>query len=49
MHINVKNGTRAGWRRIVAKAQDWKCANCGARNRYFWVRCPVCSHPRDAD
>ena len=50
MYVNVKDGTRAGWRRPKEQAaSDWKCPNCGARNRYYWVRCPICKHPRDAD
>lgn len=49
MRVNVKNGTNAGWRTTRPKAEDWKCPNCGARNRYYWVKCPVCAHPRNAD
>lgn len=48
MFINVKNGTRAGWRRVREQVKtDWKCSNCGARNRYYWLRCPNCNHPRE--
>ena len=49
MHINVRGGTRAGWRQVKQQARDWKCPSCGARNRYYWLNCPVCQHPRDAD
>jgi len=49
MRVNVRGGTHAGWRTVRQQQQDWKCPNCGARNRYYWVRCPVCRHPRDAD
>jgi hypothetical protein len=49
MRINVRNGTNAGWRTVkLQNRRDWKCPNreCGARNRYYWTRCPVCKHPR---
>jgi len=49
MQILVPGGTHAGWRkplRVVAK-QDWRCPNCRALVRYYWSKCPVCSHPRD--
>lgn len=50
MQINVRGGTNAGHRRVKEQVKhDWKCANCGARNRYYWLRCPICRHPRDAD
>jgi rubrerythrin len=49
MQINIPNGTHAGWRQVKQQAADWRCPSCGARNRYYWLRCPVCSHPRDAD
>lgn len=49
MRVNVRGGTNAGWRITRSQAVDWKCPNCGARNRYYWVKCPVCKHPRDAD
>jgi hypothetical protein len=49
VQIRVSGGTNAGWRRVVAAVKDWKCPNCDARNRYYWVRCPVCNHPRNAD
>jgi len=47
MHVNVKNGTHAGWRMVyVQNRADWSCPNCGARNRYYWVNCPVCHESR---
>lgn len=51
MQVIVRGGTNAGKRRVkqAVPPTDWKCPNCGARNRYYWVKCPVCSHPRDAD
>lgn len=49
MQINVRGGTHAGWREVKQQAEDWKCPSCGARNRYYWVKCPVCKHPRNAD
>lgn len=51
MQVNVRGGTNAGWRRVkeAVVKEDWKCPSCGARNRYYWVKCPVCAHPREAD
>lgn len=49
MHIgHIAGGTNAGWRKIRAAIKtDWDCPGCGARNRYFWTRCPNnCGHPR---
>lgn len=46
MRINVKGGTNAGWRIVGQKKSDYTCPSCGARNRYYWVKCPACSHPR---
>lgn len=48
MFVNVKNGTHAGWRTVVAVQNrgDWRCPSCSARNRYYWTKCPVCNHPR---
>jgi len=48
MYVSIKNGTRAGWRKVketVARS-DWKCPGCGARLKYYWTRCPNCGHPR---
>lgn len=47
MQISVRNGTNAGWRKVKQRLRrDWRCENCGARNRYYWSKCPVCQHPR---
>lgn len=47
MHVSVRNGTNAGWRRIKqALKTDWKCPGCRAFNRYYWANCPNCQHPR---
>lgn len=48
MQINIPGGTHAGWRTLKARAADWRCPNpaCRAHNRYYWLRCPVCAHPR---
>lgn len=48
MLVTVRNGTNAGWRRVAQQIKrDWRCPSCGARNRYYWVTCPVDGHPRD--
>jgi hypothetical protein len=45
--VRVKNGTNAGWKRPKEQNRaDWRCDNCGARNRYYWTRCPICQNPR---
>lgn len=47
MQVNVPGGTNAGWRRVgFHRRSDWRCPSCSARNRYYWIRCPVCNHPR---
>jgi rubredoxin len=47
MQINIRGGTHAGWRQTKEQNRsDWKCPTCGARNRYYWLRCPVDGHPR---
>lgn len=48
MYISVQSGTNAGWRKLYAAVKkDWKCPGCASFNRYYWVKCPACSHPRD--
>ena len=52
MHINVKGGTRAGWRKIrgavtSAGRKDWVCPGCDSLIRYYWLKCPHCGHPRE--
>ena len=43
---HVAGGTHAGWRTVKAAIRkDWTCG-CGARNKYFWINCPVCHTPR---
>jgi hypothetical protein len=44
MRVDGKT-TNAGWRKIKAQAKDYVCG-CGARVRYYWTKCPACSHPR---
>jgi hypothetical protein len=50
--VNVKGGTRAGWRRVLStqKKDDWVCplseGGCGKSLRYYWTRCPNCGHPK---
>lgn len=39
-HRNVHRKVREQVKR------DWDCPSCGAHNRYYWVKCPACSHPR---
>ena len=48
MYVSVRGGTHAGWRRPkhAQSRADWRCPNCGARNRYYWLNCPVCGHAR---
>lgn len=47
MYVTVKNGTRAGWRRVKQVSKlDWVCEGCGKRLRYYWTACPNCGHPR---
>jgi rubrerythrin len=47
LQVNVQNGTRGAWRKVHAQVKkDWICDNCGARNRYYWLSCPNCKHPR---
>ena len=53
MHIIARggyaSGRREGWRRVkhTQSREDWRCPNCGARNRYYWIKCPACGHPRE--
>jgi len=49
VQIIMNGGTRAGWRRILNAAKDWTCPKCGARNKYYWKRCPNCSERRPED
>lgn len=50
MQVRIPGGTNAGWRRVKQQNRtDWRCSNCGARNRYYWLRCPVCRQPRDVN
>lgn len=48
---HVNDGTSDPGRRTVKeRAADWVCprteGGCGKANRYYWVTCPNCSHPR---
>jgi hypothetical protein len=42
----IAGGTRAGWRTVKAAAKDWRCPDCRARLRYFWLKCPNCGTRR---
>lgn len=46
MQIIVSGGTNAGWRRLKAAAKDWKCPECGANLKHYWLRCPNDGHLR---
>jgi hypothetical protein len=47
--INVQGGTGAGKRTPRPQnRKDWVCPDCGARCKYYWLKCPVkgCGHRR---
>lgn len=47
MHVSVRNGTHAGWRKTrVQNRTDWTCPGCGKLVKYYWLRCPNDNHPR---
>lgn len=43
--IHVSGHRNVHRRMKAAVKHDWKCS-CGSFNRYYWVKCPVCSNPR---
>ena len=42
----IRNGTNSGWKRIQARAKDWRCPGCRAFLRYHWLKCPTCGTRR---
>ena len=47
MQIIMAGGTNAGWRRIKARVtHDWRCKNCKAWVKKYWLKCPNCNEPR---
>lgn len=48
LFTSVQGGTGAG-RKTAPRAQypnDWKCPDCDARNKHYWLKCPNCGHRR---
>ena len=43
LYTSVQNGTGAGRKRAPKPPypHDWVCPGCGARCKYYWLRCPV--------
>ncbi len=40
-------GHRNVYRKVKMQSKhDWKCPQCGAYIRYYWLTCPNCNHPR---
>lgn len=46
MYDLIRNGTNSGWKRIRERAKDWRCPDCRARLRYYWLKCPTCGTRR---